>query len=139
MNRFSALLVRTAIVVAFTVVATTASAAWDQQGATKLAQQLPEAMEKLYTALQLQPPAAGGGEAYHEFKDRVRLMRSECMHLASELKQGKGQAETKHAFQRIKELNDDAKEYAQQQFSGGSVTSEFSTVEGLLDQLAAFY
>jgi len=120
------------------------SADWDQAAATQVAAQLPLATEKLYTALYSQGSPAGGtfgggGDSYHEFKDNVRLMHSESMHLAAELKKGKGQSETKHAYQRIKELNDDAKEYAGQQFSENPVTSGFSIVEGLLDQLASFY
>jgi hypothetical protein len=120
------------------------SADWDQAAATQVAEQLPQATEELYTALYSQGAPAGGafgggGDSYHEFKDNVRLMHSESMHLAAELKKGKGQAETKHAYQRIKELNDDAKEYAGQQFSENPATSGFSTVEGLLDQLASFY
>jgi hypothetical protein len=117
---------------------------WDQQAATQIAEELPQATEKLYTALYSQGSPAGGGfggggDSYHQFKDNVRLMHSESMHLVGELNKGKGQAETKHAYQRIKELNDDAKEYAGQQFSENPVTSEFATVERLLEQLASFY
>ncbi len=120
------------------------SANWDQAAATKIAEQLPQATEKLYTELYSEGSPAGGafgvgGESYHEFRDNVRVMHSESMHLAAELKNGKGQAETKYAYQRIKELNDDAKQYADQQFSEKPVTSEFSIVERLLDQLASFY
>ena len=149
MNRsIHALLVRciTPVVALTGVVVLPAWAAdWDQSAATKIAEQLPEATEQLYTALYTQGQPAGGlaglggGDAYHQFKDNVRLLHSESMHLADELKKGKGQTETKHAYQRIKELNDDAKEYAGRQFSENPVTSQFSTVEGLIDQLAAFY
>jgi hypothetical protein len=134
------------LLVAFAGVASSpASAAdWDAAAATKVAEQLPQATEKLYTALYSQGAPegggfGGGGDAYHEFKDNVRLLHSESMHLAAELTKGKGQAETKHAYQRIKELNDDASEYAGRQFSGNPVTSEFSTVESLLDQLDTYY
>ncbi len=131
-----------ALAAGLTVFSATATAHWDQEAVTTIAQQLPAATEKLYEALLSQPPpgfGGGDGDGDNEFSDNVRLMHSESMHLASELKKGKSQAQTKHAFQRIKELNDDAKEYAREQFMEAPVTSHFSAVEKLIEQLAHFY
>jgi len=131
--------------VLFGVASPAEAADWDQAAVSAIAQQLPDATEKLYTALyqQGQPMDSigglGGGDSYHEFKDRVRLLHAESLHLADALKKGQGMDQTKHAYQRIGELNDDAKEYAGQQFSENPVTSQFDEVEDLIGKLAPYY
>lgn len=118
---------------------------WDQAQVTAIAAKLPMATEALYTALfregqtALMPGAFGAGDDYHEFKDKVRLMRSESMHLASELKKGLGRDETKHAFQRIAELNRDAAEAGREQFTTNPELAKFSAVEDLIRQLDPYY
>jgi hypothetical protein len=120
-------------------------AKWDQAQVTAIAAKLPKATEALYTALYQEgqttamPGAFGAGDDYHEFKDKVRLMHSESMHLASELKKGLGQNETKHAFQRIAELNRDAAEAGRAQFTENPVIAKFSAVEDLIRQLGPYY
>jgi hypothetical protein len=119
--------------------------AWDQAQVTAIAAKLPEATEALYTALYsegqtaVMPGAFGAGDDYHEFKDKVRLMHSESMHLVSQLKKGLGRDETKHAFQRIAELNRDAAEAGRAQFTEDSVVEKFSAVEDLIRQLDPYY
>lgn len=117
---------------------------WDQARVTGIAAKLPAATEALYTSLLDQgemggmPGAFGAGDAYHEFKDKVRLMHSESMHLAAELKEGAGRDQTKHAFQRIAELNRDAAEMGREQFSENPVVTRFSGVEDLIRQLEPY-
>lgn len=123
----------------------TEAAAWDQAQVTAIAAKLPKATEALYTALYqegqttVMPGAFGAGDDYHEFKDKVRLMHSESMHLVAELKKGEGQKETKHAFQRIAELNRDAAEAARMQFTENPVITKFSAVQDLIRQLDPYY
>ena len=120
-------------------------AAWDQSRVTEIASQLPAATEALYMGLfeegqtTVMPGAFGSGDDYHEFKDKVRLMHSESMHLADELKKGEGRDQTKHAYMRIAELNRDAAEAARMQFEEDPVIARFSAVEDVLRQLQPYY
>jgi hypothetical protein len=120
-------------------------ATWDQANVASIAAKLPDVTEKLYTAVYQQgqtsmmPGAAGGGDAYHEFKDKVRLMHSESMHLAKALEKGEGRDATKHAFQRISELNRDAAEAGREQFTSNPVVGDFAAVEDLIRQLNPYY
>ena len=120
-------------------------AKWDQARVTAIAAKLPEATEQLYTVLYeegqtgLSPGAMGAGDAYHGFRDTVRLLHSESMHLADRLKQGDGRDQTLHAFERIGELNRDAAEFGRAQFTTNPVVGKFSEVEDLIRQLAPYY
>ena len=121
------------------------AAEWDQAQVTAIAAKLPQATGALYTALYTEgqtavmPGAFGAGDDYHEFKDKVRLMHSESMHLAAELNKGLGRDQTKHAFQRIAELNRDAAEAGRMQFTENPVITKFSAVEALIRQLDPYY
>jgi len=75
------------------------------------------------------PGAFGGGDAYHEFKDKVRLMHSESLYLADALKKGEGRDQTKHAYQRISELNRDAAEMGRAQARDSQLLEEIQERE----------
>ena len=51
----------------------------------------------------------------------------------------RAQKETKHAFQRIAELNRDAAEAGRAQFTENPVVAKFSAVEDLIRQLDPYY
>jgi hypothetical protein len=116
--------------------------AWDQARVAEIAAKLPETTERLYTAAYEQ--GAGGlqmgpGDSHHEFRDNARLLHSESMHLAAALKKGGGRDETKHAFQRIAEINRDLIEFGRRTFQTNPILNEFAAVEDLIRQLAPYY
>lgn len=119
--------------------------AWDAGQVTGLAKQLSQASAKLYTAfyespeMDSMPAGFGAGDDSQQFQDNVRILHSEALHFVAELEKGKGQGRTKPIFQRLHEISDDLKEYANRVMMQHSASGSFASVENILDQLAPYY
>ena len=113
-------------------------APWDQGRVTTTAQKLVPATDALYVTYYKQPIGGGTGSG-HEFRDTIRLMRTEARHFSDQLAAGKGHDATRSVYFRIKELNDDALMYGRRLFEVNSTLGQFATVEDLLAQLAPYY
>jgi hypothetical protein len=115
-------------------------AAWDQARVTALAKQLQKASEDLYTSVVEEPDMAPLDEAWYDTQQSVRLIQTECRHLAAELAKGKGRAQTLASWRAIGEWVDDVKEDGPRSgFITEDVIARARTVEGLLEQLRPFY
>jgi hypothetical protein len=122
-----------------------AASPWDQAAVTALAKQLTPITEKLYTGIYQEgqmlemPSAMGAGDDYAEFKESIREMNEEAMHLNAALEKGKGMADTRPIVEHLGELNDDAKEYVAEQFTESPVNDDLAALEKVIGQLGAFY
>ena len=132
-----------AMVLAFALgggVAAAELAAWDQARVTAIAKQLQKASEDLYTSVVEEPGMAPMDEAWYDTQQSVRLIQTECRHLAAELAAGKGQKQTLPSWRAIGEWVDDVKDDGPRSgFITEDVIARAKTVEGLLEQLRPFY
>jgi hypothetical protein len=125
--------------------ASAADKAWDQAAVTQLASKLTPITEKLYTAIFEQgqmidmPSAMGAGDDYDDFKNTINKMNEQAMHLSSELKKGQGMAATRDTVEDLKEMNDDAKEFASEQFTTSPVNDDLAALEQIINQLRPYY
>lgn len=120
------------------------TASWEQARVTGIAENLAKAVDALYDLEYKAPQAftsgfAGGGNAHHEFMDRLRRLRHETRHLASSLEKGASAQATRGSVRHIKELNDDLARYGRMIEFVNPVLNQFAAFEDLFRQLTPYY
>ena len=117
-------------------------AAWDRAKAAKVAESLAGHADALYDAFFDAPEptlGAGQGRAYHELKHKLRRIRIEARHLATQLGDGKGEVETRPAYHDLAELFADARVLAQKIFVWSQLKRAAGKVRDDLNALAPLY
>ncbi len=85
---------------------------WDQARVTKIAQELAVAVHDAREAVRMSPLDQNVGQrtTFYELQEDIRLAENSAKHLAKELADGKGAAETRATFDRIGSLRLSAEE-----------------------------
>ena len=116
-----------------------ATTPWNQQLATAAAQALMQQFGGLYDSAREQPAFAGERSEYGELLDKLRILKEESAGLHAQLEDGKGKAETRGRWQRIKEVSRDAREAESWQFIPTDYAENAKTVLATTDTLDAFF
>ena len=117
---------------------------WDQARVAGIAERLAEAADKLYdqeykAPQSYTPGTFGGGNAHHEFMDRLRRLKHETHHLASSLEKGASAKATRGSVEHIEELNDALTEYGRMIESVDPVLNQLAAFESLIRQITPYY
>ena len=119
------------------------AADWDQAKVTEIAEQLSDAVNKVYRSIVRTSTGStiGSGQASSamRLKDRVRVARNESRHLAKALHDGKGKDETVHVWKRLMSVVRDARTIGRSMFLEAPTQEKIAGANELLDQLAPFY
>ena len=139
-----------AVVSVFTLVASFASAQsgpegepvrWDQARVTKIAQELAVAVHDAREAVRMSPLDQNVGQrtTFYELQEDIRLAENSAKHLASELADGKGAAETRATFDRIGSLRLSAEENGRRVMIEAAVMDALVKAGELHNRLKPYY
>ena len=118
---------------------------WDQAQVTHLAKKLPSATGKLYVAVWDQsrsqglPSSFDSGPVFHLFRDQIRIMRAESIHLAEALEKGADREATTHAFRRAFRSCQGALETAKGHIIDEAIRTHLDHVKVLLARIEPYY
>lgn len=117
-------------------------APWDQAKVAALAKQLAEATSALYdTIYKQQPPTRGSmqSRAYHQLRQKVRVIRLEAGSLAGSLGKGEGFEETEPIYESLMEMVRDARQTSQRLFTTADVQQKATAARQILNELTPYY
>ncbi len=117
-------------------------AEWNQERITKLAKEVKEATDKLYTAFYKRPVSTvGSGQANSTFrlKQTLRRLKSEASHFANALEGGMGRDESYPIYENLAILLRNAQEDARKMFVQDELLEYGTTAEDRMRQIAPYY